>query len=84
MADLEASGRKPLSRDERYQLAGWLLFIACALLYGVSAFVPSKWISAAGSLVFLLACFVFLVPLLCKRDPTERLSDDEVAKPRDR
>lgn len=53
-----------MSRDERYQLAGWLLFIVCALLYILSSLRNADWLALTGSVVFLLACVVFVVPLL--------------------
>jgi predicted membrane channel-forming protein YqfA (hemolysin III family) len=55
-----------MSWDEKWHLAGWILFILCAVLYTIAAVRSGDVFSIAGSLVFLIACFVFLVPLLKK------------------
>ncbi len=51
-------------KAERYQLYGWLLFITCALLFIVESFINRQPLLFVGSIIFLLACFLFLVPLL--------------------
>jgi hypothetical protein len=51
-------------RERRFQLWGWGLFILCALLYTASSLESGSLLGLAGSLVFLIACFVFLLPLL--------------------
>ncbi|MEM6282395.1 MAG: cytochrome oxidase subunit III [Chloroflexota bacterium] len=55
-----------MSRDEKFQLAGWVLFVICAVLYIIAGWESRSWSSLAGSVVFLLACFVFMVPLIWK------------------
>ncbi|MEO1439034.1 MAG: cytochrome oxidase subunit III [Chloroflexota bacterium] len=55
-----------MSRDERFQLAGWVLFIICAVFYTIASIESRSWSSLAGSVVFLVACFVFMVPLIWK------------------
>lgn len=40
---------------------GWILFIGCAVFYGVSNLVARDWFSLAGTVLFLAACIVFLV-----------------------
>jgi hypothetical protein len=52
------------SRDRHFQICGWLLFIICAALFLVSAARNHDTPYFAGSAVFLVACIVFLVPLL--------------------
>lgn len=50
---------------EKYlQLLGWLIFIASALAFTTSSLKNGDRLGLVGSLLFLLACFVFLVPLL--------------------
>ena len=51
----------------RFQLWGWGLFILCALLYIVASIESGSITSLIGSLVFLVACFVFLIPLLRRK-----------------
>ncbi|MFO7932401.1 MAG: hypothetical protein ACQETG_00365 [Thermodesulfobacteriota bacterium] len=48
----------------RYQIAGWFLFIICAILFAASALKNRDMLTFAGSIVFLGACIVFLIPLL--------------------
>ena len=54
-------------RERRFQLLGWGLFIFCALLYTASSLESGNTLGLLGSLVFLIACVVFLIPLL-RRD----------------
>jgi energy-coupling factor transporter transmembrane protein EcfT len=56
--------RTPERTRLRYQLWGWVLFVLCALLFLASSVVNGDVLAAAGSLVFLLACGVFLVPVI--------------------
>jgi membrane-bound ClpP family serine protease len=51
-------------KAERYQLYGWILFIACALLFIVESFINRQPLLFVGSIIFLLACVLFLVPLI--------------------
>lgn len=48
----------------RFQIAGWLLFILCAVLFAASGLKNRDMLTFAGSIVFLGACIVFLIPLL--------------------
>jgi hypothetical protein len=61
-----ANGRKDdlHGRNLRYQLYGWLLFIACALLFLAESIVGRAPLIFAGSVIFLVACILFLIPLL--------------------
>lgn len=54
-----------MSRHERrFHLTGWLLFIVCAVCFIRSAMNSGDAHYLAGSIVFLLACIVFIIPLL--------------------
>jgi hypothetical protein len=48
----------------RTQLAGWWLFVFCALCYLVTAWRASDPWSVVGSVLFLAGCFAFMIPLL--------------------
>jgi len=48
-----------------WQLFGWILFVICALLFLTSSLRNGDTLAFLGSLIFLVACFVFMVPL-CK------------------
>lgn len=52
------------NRKLKYQLWGWILFVVCALLFITSSIIYRDFVALAGSLVFLIACILFLVPLL--------------------
>ena len=54
--------------DRRFHIAGWVLFILSALSFTVSSWNSGDLVALAGALLFLIACFVFLVPLLRERD----------------
>ena len=51
-------------QDVKYQLWGWMLFIVCALIFIASSIRMGDILMLIGSIFFLVACFVFLVPLL--------------------
>ncbi len=63
-----------MSRRERFcHLLGWVLFIICALLFIGSALLSGDTLYLAGSIIFFVACGIFLIPLLSsssKRDPS--------------
>lgn len=42
--------------------AGWLLFLASAVLFAWSGVLAGDWLVVAGSVVFGGACVLFLVP----------------------
>jgi purine-cytosine permease-like protein len=46
------------------QLFGWILFLICAVLFTLSGLRVRDALSTAASLLFLLACLVFLIPLV--------------------
>jgi F0F1-type ATP synthase assembly protein I len=46
------------------QMIGWLLFIASAICFTGSTWLSGDWLGLSGSLLFLVACFVFLWPLV--------------------
>jgi len=48
----------------KYQLWGWFLFIVCALIFIASSIRMRDNLMLVGSIFFLVACVVFLIPLL--------------------
>ena len=59
----------------RFQLWGWILFIFSALFFIASSIRAGDPLSLLGGLLFLVACFVFLVPLIAELDqPANNLS----------
>ena len=51
----------------RYHLVGWLLFTASAAAFVISSAGTGDHVALAASLLFLLACIVFLIPLWAQR-----------------
>lgn len=47
-----------------WELAGWLLFVVCAILFLVDSLLARNPLTIAASAVFLVACFAFIVPLV--------------------
>lgn len=54
------------SMEKRLNLAGWILFLVCAGFFiGASVKAGDTWY-LIGSLVFLLACILFIIPFIIK------------------
>lgn len=51
------------NRERRYQLVGWVLFVVCALFFATSAALSGDVLTLVGSIVFLIACIAFIIPL---------------------
>ena len=54
----------PASTIRRLNLGGWTLFVLSALFFMLSTARAGDWIGLAASLLFLIACFLFMAPLL--------------------
>ena len=52
--------------QHRYQLWGWILFIASAIFFMAASINAGDPISLVGGALFLVACFVFLAPLIAQ------------------
>ena len=50
--------------ERKCQIWGWILFITSALLYGAAGIRSGDLLGILGSLFFLVACFVFLIPFI--------------------
>ncbi|MFP4212056.1 MAG: hypothetical protein ACLFR8_12500 [Alkalispirochaeta sp.] len=48
------------AKGRRVELVGWALFTLCAVLYAVANVRARDWLSLAGSILFLLACLLFI------------------------
>ena len=55
-----------MPRDIKFHLAGWVLFLLCAILFIISALQSGDILLLLGSLVFFLACILFIIPLVSK------------------
>lgn len=64
-----------MTTQHRFQLWGWILFVFSAIFFMVSSLRAGDPVSLIGGLLFLIACFVFLTPLLAElRASTNSLS----------
>jgi len=50
--------------QNRFQLLGWVLFVFSAVFFITSSYRAGDLVSLIGGLLFLFACFVFLIPLV--------------------
>ena len=71
-----------IGRETKYHLSGWILFIICAIFFIASILKNHDTLAFIGSVIFLIACIVFLIPLVrpnkkAKNDTT--LHDDKKA-----
>jgi hypothetical protein len=58
--------------QHHFQFWGWILFIGSAIFFMASSLRSGDLLSLAGGALFLVACFVFLAPLLAQRAPGNR------------
>jgi hypothetical protein len=54
------------TRQNHFQLWGWILFIVSALFFMAASIRADDPVSLIGGALFLVACFVFMVPLLAQ------------------
>ena len=48
----------------RYQLCGWGLFVLCAVFFIASSLKNGDTLGLVAGVIFLIACFVFIIPLV--------------------
>ena len=48
----------------KYQIVGWILFIICAIFFIASSLKNHDILTFIGSVIFLIACIVFFIPLV--------------------
>ena len=56
-----------MSRESKFNLWGWFLFLLCAIFFIASAAINGDVLYLIGSIVFLFACLIFILPILIKR-----------------
>jgi len=59
------------NREKRFYLSGWVLFLVCAGFFIASAVKGGNILGVVGSVIFLVACVVFIVPLVIVRNRDE-------------
>jgi choline-glycine betaine transporter len=58
-----------MSKDEKNkdlvtQLWGWILFLICSVLFIISGVRTGDVVTIVASVMFLLGCVVFVIPLI--------------------
>lgn len=53
-----------LNQKMRYQLCGWVLFVLCAVFFIASSLKSRDILGLVAGIIFLIACFVFIIPLV--------------------
>ncbi len=51
-------------REMKFQPWGWILFIVCAGFFITSAIKADDILGLAGSIIFLIGCVLFIIPLV--------------------
>ena len=52
-----------IGQEVKYQLAGWILFIICAIFFIASSLKNHDILTFIGGISFLIACIFFIIPL---------------------
>ena len=60
----------------RFESLGWILFVFSAICYTLAGLKSGDILSTSGSLLFLVACFLFLAPII-KLRPIMKSRDDD-------
>jgi len=55
-------------QEARFHLWGWLLFVVCAGFFIASSVESNDILGLIGSIIFLIACVVFIVPFAMKKE----------------
>jgi len=53
-----------LNQKIRYQICGWALFVLCAVFFIAASLKNRDILGLVASIIFLIACFVFIIPLV--------------------
>jgi len=71
---MKENQQNQIGQEIRYQLLGWILFIICAIFYIASGLKNHDILTFIGSGIFLIACVVFLIPLV---RPNKKAENDK-------
>lgn len=61
-----------------FEFIGWLIFVASALFFLASTIRSGDILSIVGSVLFLVACIVFMVPLLAAQPMRTKVSRSSI------
>jgi uncharacterized membrane protein YtjA (UPF0391 family) len=62
LGDIEMSDGSE-SLELKFQLWGWIVFIGCSVLFVVSSIRNRDVLSLVASILFLVGCVIFMIPL---------------------
>jgi hypothetical protein len=54
-------------KAHKFNLWGWILFVVSALFFIWASLRSGDVVSLVGGVFFLIACFVFLIPMVWKK-----------------
>ena len=60
------------SRERKFHLSGWILFLVCAGFFIASNIEVGNPLGLTGSIIFLVACLAFVIPLVIKGSRDEK------------
>ena len=58
-------------QENKQQLVGWILFVFCAIFFIASSLKSRDTLTFIGSVLFLISCIVFIIPLVRKMKNSE-------------
>jgi Ca2+/Na+ antiporter len=61
---MDADMSDKFRQSNRRAIYGWVLFVVCALFFMAASLKNRDLLTFLGSVIFLVACLVFLVPLI--------------------
>lgn len=53
-------------REHLFHFWGWIVFIVCAFFFIATTALAGDILGVIASLLFLIACVIFLIPLIAK------------------
>jgi len=56
--------KNSIGAETKYHLSGWILFVVCAIFFIASSLKNHDILTLIGGAIFLIACIVFLIPLV--------------------
>lgn len=60
------SARKK-ERESKFQFYGWVIFVVCSFFFIADSIAAGSPLGIIGSVLFFLACIVFLTPFVWKK-----------------
>ena len=61
---MKESPKKKIGQKIKDQLTGWIIFIICAIFFITSSLKNHDTFTFIGSVIFLIACIIFLITLV--------------------